>query len=237
MKVVILVGGMGTRISEYTKSLTKPIPKPMIKVCGKPIIHRIIDHYIKYGHREFIIALGYKGNSIKKYFRKIKFSEKIDIKLIDTGLQTMTGGRLKRLKKYLNQTFLMTYGDGLSNVNISKLINFQKLKKKLLTLTAVRPPARFGAIKIVNNKVKYFKEKSSLDEGWINGGFFVLEPAIFKYIKNDKTYLERAPLEKIASMGKLTAFKHHGFWQCMDTLRDKEILEKKIKNKEHLEKK
>ena len=237
MKVVILAGGMGTRISEYTKSLTKPIPKPMIKVCGKPIIHRIIDHYIKYGHREFIIALGYKGNSIKKYFRKIKFSEKIDIKLIDTGLQTMTGGRLKRLKKYLNQTFLMTYGDGLSNVNISKLINFHKLKKKLLTLTAVRPPARFGAIKIVNNKVKYFKEKSSLDEGWINGGFFVLEPAIFKYIKNDKTYLERAPLEKIASMGKLTAFKHHGFWQCMNTLRDKEILEKKIKNKEHLEKK
>jgi glucose-1-phosphate cytidylyltransferase len=237
MKVVILAGGMGTRISEYTKSLTKPIPKPMIKVCGKPIIHRIIDHYIKYGHREFIIALGYKGNSIKKYFRKIKFSEKIDIKLIDTGLQTMTGGRLKRLKKYLNQTFLMTYGDGLSNVNISKLINFHKLKKKLLTLTAVRPPARFGAIKIVNNKVKYFKEKSSLDEGWINGGFFVLEPTIFKYIKNDKTYLERAPLEKIASMGKLTAFKHHGFWQCMDTLRDKEILEKKIKNKEHLEKK
>jgi glucose-1-phosphate cytidylyltransferase len=149
----------------------------------------------------------------------------------------MTGGRIKRLKKYLNQTFLMTYGDGLSNVNISKLINFHKLKKKLLTLTAVRPPARFGAIKIVNNKVKYFKEKSSLDEGWINGGFFVLEPAIFKYIKNDKTYLERAPLEKIASMGKLTAFKHHGFWQCMDTLRDKEILEKKIKNKEHLEKK
>ena len=237
MKVVILAGGMGTRISEYTKSLTKPIPKPMIKVCGKPIIHRIIDHYIKYGHKEFIIALGYKGNSIKKYFRKIKFSEKIDIKLIDTGLQTMTGGRLKRLKKYLNQTFLMTYGDGLSNVNISKLINFHKLKKKLLTLTAVRPPARFGAIKIVNNKVKYFKEKSSLDEGWINGGFFVLEPDIFKYIKNDKTYLERAPLEKIASMGKLTAFKHHGFWQCMDTLRDKEILEKKIKNKEHLEKK
>ncbi len=237
MKVVILAGGMGTRISEYTKSLTKPIPKPMIKVCGKPIIHRIIDHYIKYGHREFIIALGYKGNSIKKYFRKIKFSEKIDIKLIDTGLQTMTGGRLKRLKKYLNQTFLMTYGDGLSNVNISKLINFHKLKKKLLTLTAVRPPARFGAIKIVNNKVKYFKEKSSLDEGWINGGFFVLEPAIFKYIKNDKTYLERAPLEKIASMGKLIAFKHHGFWQCMDTLRDKEILEKKIRNKEHLEKK
>ena len=173
MKVVILAGGMGTRISEYTKSFTKPIPKPMIQVCGKPIIHRIIDHYIKYGHREFIIALGYKGNLIKDYFKKNKFSEKIEIKLIDTGLKTMTGGRLKRLKKYLNQTFLMTYGDGLSNVNILKLINFHRQKKKIFTLTAVRPPARFGAIKIVNNKVKYFKEKSSLDEGWINGGFLL----------------------------------------------------------------
>ena len=142
----------------------------------------------------------------------------------------MTGGRLKRLSKYLKaDTFLMTYGDGLSNVNLKSLIKFHKQKKNLMTLTAVRPPARFGAIKIVNSKVKYFKEKSSLDEGWINGGFFVIEPEIFKYIKNDKTYLERSPLEKIASMGKLSAFKHHGFWQCMDTLRDKEILEKKIK--------
>ena len=142
----------------------------------------------------------------------------------------MTGGRLKRLSKYLGKnTFLMTYGDGLSNVNIKKLIKFHKQKKKIMTLTAVRPPARFGAIKIANNKVKYFKEKSSLDEGWINGGFFVIEPEIFKYIKNDKTYLERGPLEKIASQGKLIAFKHYGFWQCMDTLRDKEILEKKIK--------
>ena len=173
MKVVILAGGMGTRISEYTKSLIKPIPKPMIKVNGKPIIHRIIDHYIKYGHREFIIALGYKGNLIKKYFKKKKFKAKINIKLVDTGLKTMTGGRLKRLKKYLGQTFLMTYGDGLSNVNISKLVNFHK-SQKLFTLTAVRPPARFGAIKIANNKVKYFKEKSSLDEGWINGGFLLL---------------------------------------------------------------
>ena len=131
----------------------------------------------------------------------------------------------------------MTYGDGLSNVNIKKLVKFHKQKKKLMTLTAVRPPARFGAIKIINNTVRYFKEKSSLDEGWINGGFFVIEPEIFKYIKNDKTYLERSPLEKIASLKKLTAYKHHGFWQCMDTLRDKEILEKKIKNKNYLEKK
>ena len=226
MKVVILAGGRGTRISEYTKTM----PKPMIKICGKPIIHRIIDHYVNFGHKEFIIAIGYKGNLIKKYFAEIKLRKDIKIKLIDTGLKTMTGGRLKRLSKYLDKnTFLMTYGDGLSNVNLKSLIKFHKKKNKLMTLTAVRPPARFGAIKIINNKVKYFKEKSSLDEGWINGGFFVIEPEIFKYIKSDKTYLERSPLEKIASMGKLSAFKHYGFWQCMDTLRDKEILEKKLK--------
>ncbi len=143
----------------------------------------------------------------------------------------MTGGRLKRLNKYLSkEPFLMTYGDGLSNVNLKKLVKFHKQKKKIVTLTAVRPPARFGAIKITNNnKVKYFKEKSSIDEGWINGGFFVIEPEIFKYINNDKTYLERGPFERIAGLGKLVAFKHNGFWQCMDTLRDKEILEKKIK--------
>jgi glucose-1-phosphate cytidylyltransferase len=174
---------------------------------------------------------------IKNYFNKNKIKN-CKINLIDTGLNTMTGGRLKRLSKYLgNETFLMTYGDGLSNVNIKKLVKFHKQKKKLMTLTAVRPPARFGAIKITNNKVRYFKEKSRLDEGWINGGFFVIEPEIFRYIKNDKTYLERSPLEKIASKGQLTAFKHDGFWQCMDTLRDKEILEKKIKDKDYFEKK
>ena len=142
----------------------------------------------------------------------------------------MTGGRLKRLYKYLGkETFLMTYGDGLSNVNLKKLVTFHKQRKTIVTLTAVRPPARFGAIKIKKNVVKYFKEKSSLDEGWINGGFFVIEPELFKYIKNDNSYLERGPLEKVASLGKLIAYKHYGFWQCMDTLRDKEILEKKIK--------
>ena len=226
MKVVILAGGKGTRISEYTKIM----PKPMIKVCGKPIIHRIIDHYIKYGHREFIIALGYKGNLIKKYFAKNKFSQKIKIKLIETGLETMTGGRLKRLKKYLDETFLMTYGDGLSNVNLSKLINFHKLKKKLITLTAVRPPARFGVIKIQNSFVKVFREKNSLDEGWINGGFFVVEPEFLKYIKNNKTYLEREPFEKITKNKQFVAFKHKGFWQCMDTKRDKDTLEEFLKN-------
>ena len=233
MKVVILAGGKGTRISEYTKSL----PKPMIEICGKPIIHRIIDHYIKYGHRDFIIALGYKGNLIKKYFVKNKLGKKVRIKLIDTGLTTMTGGRLKRLKKYLDETFLMTYGDGLSNVNLSKLANFHKSKKKLFTLTAVRPPARFGVIKIQNSFVKVFREKNSLDEGWINGGFFVVEPEFLKFIKNDKTYLEREPFERITKNKQFVAFKHKGFWQCMDTQRDKEILERKIKNKEHLEKK
>ena len=254
IKVVILAGGLGTRLSEYTKL----IPKPMINVYKKPILFHIIEHYQKFGFKSFIIATGYKSDYIIDYFKNKKFFKEIKTKskkkqkhklfiqekklssfnIVDTGLNTMTGGRLKRLSKYLKkETFLMTYGDGLSNVNIKKLVKFHKKKKKLMTLTAVRPPARFGAIKIINNTVRYFKEKSSLDEGWINGGFFVIEPEIFKYIKNDKTYLERSPLEKIASLKKLTAYKHHGFWQCMDTLRDKEILEKKIKNKNYLEKK
>tara|TARA_B100001989_G_scaffold203680_1_gene152157 strand:+ start:1383 stop:2066 length:684 start_codon:yes stop_codon:yes gene_type:complete len=225
LKVVILAGGRGTRISE----LTKFIPKPMVPINNIPILIHLINHYKKYNFNEFYIAVGYKSKVIKDYFKKNKIKD-CKIKLVDTGLNTMTGGRLKRLSKYLrNKTFLMTYGDGLSNINLKNLVKFHKKKKKLVTLTAVRPPARFGALKIVNSKVKYFKEKSSLDEGWINGGFFVIEPEIFKYIKNDKTYLERSPLEKIASTGNLSAFKHHGFWQCMDTLRDKEILEKKLK--------
>ena len=232
MKVVILAGGRGTRISEYTNL----IPKPMIKVLGKPIILRIMDHYARFGHKDFYIATGYKSNVIKKYFKKKNY-KKYNINLIYTGLNTMTGGRIKRLNKFLNETFLVTYGDGLSNININKLINFHKKNKKLVTLTTVRPPARFGAIKIKNNFVKYFREKSSLDEGWINGGFFVMEPKFLKFISGDKTYLEQEPFKKISKKKQLMAFKHKGFWQCMDTLRDKEILEKKIRNKEHLEKK
>ena len=227
MKVVILAGGLGTRISEYTKT----IPKPMIKIFGKPILHRIIDHYISFGHKEFYIALGYKGNVIKEYFRKKKFNKEISINLIETGKNTMTGGRLKRLKKYLDDTFLLTYGDGLSDINLSNLIKFHHKKKKLITLTAVRPPARFGVIKINNNIVKYFREKNSLDAGWINGGFFVIEPKFINYIKNDKTFLEQEPFKKVTKKKEMLAFKHLGFWQCMDTLRDKEILEKKIKQK------
>ena len=233
MKVVILAGGLGTRISEYTKF----IPKPMIKVLGKPILHRIMDHFALYGHKEFYIATGYKSKTIEDYFKSIKVDKKYKIHLINTGKSTMTGGRLKRLKHHLNETFLMTYGDGLSSVNINKLIKFHKKYKKMVTLTAVRPPARFGAIKIINNSVKYFREKNSLDEGWINGGFFVIEPKFLSLIKGDGTYLEQEPLRKISIKKQLLAYKHNGFWQCMDTIRDKEILEKKIRNKEHLEKK
>lgn len=233
MKVVILAGGLGTRISE----LTKIVPKPMIKVLGKPIIHRIIDHYNFYGHKEFYIALGYKGEVIQKYFQNCKLKKGIKIHCIKTGKKTMTGGRIKRLSKYLKTDFLLTYGDGLSSVNLDKLVKFHKKKKKLVTVTAVRPPARFGTIRIIKDKVKYFKEKSHLDEGWINGGFFVMNPNFIKLINNDQTYLEREPFEKITKKKQFVAYKHNGFWHCMDTLRDREILEKKIKNKEHIEKK
>ena len=226
MKVVILAGGMGTRISEYTKT----IPKPMIKVGNKPIIYHIMKHYSKYGYKNFYIALGYKGHVIKKYFRKKFFDW--NISLVETGKNTMTGGRLKRLTKILGKDrFMMTYGDGLSNVNLNKLLKFHKRNKKQLTLTAVRPPARFGAIKITGSRVNYFKEKSKLDEGWINGGFFVIEPEFLKTIKNDKTYLEREPFENLAKKRQLSAFKHHGFWQCMDTKRDKDILDKLLKKR------
>ena len=228
MKVVILAGGFGTRISEYTKI----IPKPMIEICKKPIIYYIMKHYANYGFKEFYIALGYKGNVIKNYFKKNNFGWNIN--LINTGLKTMTGGRLKRLSEYLgNETFMLTYGDGLSNVNLNKLLKFHKKNKKLATLTAVRPPARFGAIKISGKKVKYFKEKSNLDEGWINGGFFVIEPKFLNYIKNDQSFLEREPMEIATKNNQLYAFKHNDFWQCMDTVRDKEILTNILKRKNY----
>jgi len=228
MKVVILAGGFGTRLSEYTKT----IPKPMILINGIPIILRIMKFYAKHGFKNFYIALGYKGNVIKNFFKKNSYGWKI--KLIDTGNKTMTGGRLKKLAKYLdNETFMMTYGDGLSNINLKKLLYFHKRNKKLVTITAVRPPARFGFLKIKGNMVNYFKEKSQLDEGWINGGFFVIEPKFLKYIKNYKTYLEREPLERLAKEKQLVAFKHKDFWQCMDTLRDRENLEKILKKNKY----
>jgi glucose-1-phosphate cytidylyltransferase len=226
MKVVILAGGFGTRISEYTKS----IPKPMIKIKGMPILVHIMKHYAKFGFNNFYIALGYKGNVIKNYFKKKKF--KWNINLINTGKNTMTGGRLRKLKKYLiGESFFLTYGDGLSNVNIKKLLEFHKNNKKLVTLTAVRPPARFGALKLKGNVVKYFKEKSKMDEGWINGGFFVINSKFFSYIRNDNTYLEREPLENITKKKQLAAYRHNGFWQCVDTKRDLILLNKILKSK------
>ena len=229
MKVAILAGGFGTRISEYTKK----IPKPMVKINRLPILVHIMKHYYKFGFDNFIIALGYKGNIVKKYFKKKKFPWKV--KLLDTGLKTMTGGRIKRLESYLDkEPFMLTYGDGLSNVNLKKLYNFHKKNKKIVTLTAVRPPARFGGLKIKRNLVSYFKEKSKLDEGWINGGFFVIEPKFLKFIKNDETFLEHEPLEKITKIKNLAAFKHKGFWQCMDTVRDKEKLETIVKSDKHV---
>ena len=227
MKCVILAGGRGSRISE----LSKTIPKPMIKVLNKPIIVRIINYYSKFGINDFIIAAGYKKKIIKDYFKRKKIKN-LNINVINTGLNTMTGGRLKRLQKLLNQkTFLLTYGDGLSDVNIKKLIDFHKKNKKLVTLTAVRPVARFGYLKLEGTNVKYFREKSNLDEGWINGGFFVMEPRFIKFIKNDMTFLEKEPLESAAKKKQLVAYKHYGFWQCMDTLRDKINLEKKLAQK------
>ena len=225
MKVVILAGGFGTRISEYTNT----IPKPMISINKKPIIIHIMEHYAKYGFTDFYIALGYKGSVIKEYFKNKKFGWNVN--LINTGLKTMTGGRLKRLKKILGpETFLMTYGDGLSDINLKELLKFHNRHKKLVTLTAVRPPARFGAIKLKGINVKTFKEKDKMDEGWINGGFFVIEPKFLNLIKNDDTFLEKEPLEKASVQNQLSAFKHKGFWQCMDSKRDKDKLELILKN-------
>ena len=226
MKVILLAGGFGTRLSEYTQT----IPKPMVEVGGQPMLIHIMKQYAKYGFKDFYIALGYRGELIKKFFNKKFFDWNIN--LVETGENTMTGGRLKRLKKYVGKTtFMMTYGDGLSNVNLKKLLKFHKKNNKLVTLTAVRPPARFGALKLKGNSVSYFKEKSKLDEGWINGGFFVMEPEFLKFIKNDNTYLEREPLEAVTQKKQLAAFRHEGFWQCMDTKRDKDNLNKILKRK------
>ena len=226
MKVILLAGGFGTRLSEYTQT----IPKPMVEVGGQPMLIHIMKQYAKYGFKDFYIALGYRGELIKKFFNKKFFDWNIN--LVETGENTMTGGRLKRLKKYVGKTtFMMTYGDGISNVNLGKLIKFHKKNNKLVTLTAVRPPARFCALKLKGNSVSYFKEKSKLDEGWINGGFFVMEPEFLKFIKNDNTYLEREPLEAVTQKKQLAAFRHEGFWQCMDTKRDKDNLNKILKRK------
>ena len=220
MKVVILAGGLGSRISEYTGT----IPKPMIRIGEKPILWHIMKIYSKFGYKDFYIALGHKGEIIKEYFSKNSFGWNIN--LIETGEETMTGGRIKRLKNFIGkETFMLTYGDGLSNININELLKFHEKNKKLVTMSVVRPPARFGVVKLEGEVVTYFKEKSKLDEGWINGGFFVMQPEFFNYIKDDKTYLEREPLEKLCQEKQLFAFKHNGFWQCMDTKRDLDRLQ------------
>jgi glucose-1-phosphate cytidylyltransferase len=222
MKVVILAGGFGTRIAEANG------PKPMVNIGNKPILYHIINYYKKFGYNDFIVALGYKGDFIKKKFKKYKFN----IQFVDTGLNTMTGGRVKKLKKYLNnERFMLTYGDGLSNVNLSKLLKLHIASKKIATVTAVHPPARFGEIVIKSNRVAEFNEKIQSKQNWINGGFFVFEPEFLNYIKDDQTSLEAEPLTKISKEGLLGAYKHEKFWQCMDTMKDKNYLEELWKKK------
>jgi glucose-1-phosphate cytidylyltransferase len=244
MKVGILAGGLGTRIAEETENK----PKPMVEIGGQPILWHIMMHYSRYGFKDFAIALGYKAAVIKKYMvdycslsgdltvnlgnGKIKshnnYQNQLDwtIDLIDTGLTTNTGGRIKRLAPYMgNQTFMLTWGDGVSDINLHQLLEFHRSHGKLATLTAVRPPARFGNLELDGDKIVEFSEKNQTKEGWINGAFFVLEPEIFDYIEGDDTQWEKAPLEKLAKDGQLMAYRHESFWQCMDTLRDKRLLE------------
>ena len=242
MKVAILAGGVGTRLMEET--IIKP--KPMVEIGSRPILWHILKHYSHYGYNKFVIALGYKGEYIKKYlidYSSLHSNLTVNIKngnvrphgiehhpdwtieLIDTGLETLTGGRIKRLASYLgNQTFMLTWGDGVSNVNLNELLKFHKSHGKLATLTAVRPTARFGHLNLVGDQVKEFSEKPQTSEGWINGAFFVLESGVFDYIDGDQTQWEKEPMEQLAKDGQLMAYKHTGFWQCMDTLRDKHLL-------------
>ncbi len=222
MKTVILCGGLGTRISEETKIK----PKPMIKIGNKPILNHIIDIYKYYGFNNFLLALGYKSEFIEKYYKNNKNHK--NIKLVYTGKNTLTGGRLLRLKKYFNksETFMLTYGDGVTSQNLKKLVKFHKSHNRIATMTAVRPSARFGELKLKGNKIIKFEEKPQVSKNWVNGGFFVFNSEIFDFIKGDKTMLEREPLEKLAKIGELVAFKHYGFWQCMDTIRDKKLLNK-----------
>ena len=226
MKAVILAGGFGTRISEETHLK----PKQMIEIGGMPIIWHIMKIYSSYGINDFVICSGYKAEIIKNYFESFE-SESWNIKLVDTGLDTMTGGRIKRIDNLIDDTFCLTYGDGVSNVNIKDLISFHKSNESVATLTAIHPPERFGVLDISGKYVTEFHEKHRGESSWINGGFFVFEPQIFDYLKEgDSTILERKPLETLASEKKLTAFKHNGFWYPMDTFRDKNYLENLWKN-------
>jgi len=242
MKVAILAGGVGSRLSEETTVK----PKPLVEIGGSPILWHIMMHYAYYGFNDFVIALGYKGEIIKKYmidYCKLNNNLTVDFKsgdikihdgynpdwkvdLIDTGKETLTGGRIKRLAPYLgNQTFMLTWGDGVSDVNLHKLLEFHRSHGKLATLTAVRPTARFGHLDLDGDRIMEFSEKPQTKEGWINGAFFVLEPGVFDYIEGDETQWELEPMKRLARDGQLMAYKHASFWQCMDTLRDKKLLE------------
>jgi glucose-1-phosphate cytidylyltransferase len=242
MKVAILAGGLGSRLAEETE--TKP--KPMVEIGGRPILWHIMMHYSTYGYKDFSIALGYKAEYIKKYMvdycslngnltvnlqtnqidQHGGFKPDWTIDLVDTGLKTQTGGRIKRLAPYMgNETFMLTWGDGVSDVNLHELLAFHRSHGKLATLTAVRPPARFGHLQLDGEQIVEFSEKPQIGEGWINGAFFVLEPGVFDYIDGDMTHWEKEPLERLARDGQLMAYKHNSFWQCMDTIREKKLLE------------
>jgi glucose-1-phosphate cytidylyltransferase len=242
IKVGILAGGYGSRLAEETEIR----PKPMVEIGGMPILLHIMSHYAAYGHKDFVIALGYKGEYIKRYmadYCALQGDLSVDlgrgtvrshaagqrdwrIELIETGLDTLTGGRIKRLRPYLGDgTFMLTWGDGVSDVDLDRLLAFHRGHGRLATITAVRPPARYGHLDIEDGRIVEFTEKPQLGEGWINGAFFVLEPGVFDYIEGDRTMWEREPLERLARDGQLMAYQHEGFWQCMDTLREKHILE------------
>lgn len=247
MKVIILAGGFGTRLGEYTDL----IPKPMVHIGEKPIIWHVMNIYAHFGFSDFILAVGYKAEVIKDYFlnfRTLNSDFTIDLKtgeyiplnnseinwrvsLIETGLKSMTGGRLLKIKKFLkNEAFMLTYGDGVANININELIRFHRSHGKMVTITAVRPNARFGELNIEDNKVINFQEKPQMTQGWINGGFFVMESSFLDLLEDESTVLEGQPLELAAKMGELMAFYHSGFWQCMDTKRDKDYLDELTKN-------
>lgn len=242
MMVVILAGGKGTRLSEETQSR----PKPMIEIGGRPILWHLMSFFARHGHKDFLVACGYRGDYIKEYFSNIVLHESdfvVDLAdgsrrvlkgstldwrvgVVDTGLETMTGGRISRMREHIgNQPFLCTYGDGLSDVDLAALTAFHRQHGKLATVTAVRPPARFGGLSIDGDVVREFTEKPQAEAGWINGGFFVFDPGIFDYLGGDDTVLEREPLERLAREGQLMAFKHPGFFQPMDTLRERNLLE------------
>lgn len=242
MKVILLAGGFGTRLSEYTDV----IPKPMVPVGGKPILWHIMQTYAKFGHKDFYVALGYKAEVIKDYFLNYRAlnadftvdlatgnvsSHQVDavdwkVTLVNTGMESMTGGRVKRMQSFIgNETCMLTYGDGVADIDLDRLLAFHRSHGKMITVSAVRPAARFGELEMDGGRVTSFKEKPQLHEGWINGGYFVFEPAFFDLIAGDSTLLEREPLERATLEGELMAYHHDGFWHCMDTKRDHELLE------------